>query len=175
MKTIACDLLNETELQGLPEVPNVIFMAGRKFGATGNEALTWAMNTYLPGRIAEKYRNSRIVVFSTGNVYPLTPISHGGATEIHPVEPIGEYAQSCLGRERVFEHASNQFGTPLAILRLNYAIDLRYGILLGHRGKGLLRKTCRCDNGGCQRHLARGRKRSRTACPHTLPKSTDAS
>ena len=130
VETIACDLLNETELQALPDVPNVIFMAGRKFGATGNESLTWAMNTYMPGRVAEKYRNSRIVVFSTGNVYPLTLISHGGATEMHPVEPIGEYAQSCLGRERVFEHASNQFGTALAILRLNYAIDLRYGILL---------------------------------------------
>ncbi len=130
IETISCDLLNETELQGLPDVPNVVFMAGRKFGATGNESLTWAMNTYLPGRVAEKYRNSRIVVFSTGNVYPLTPVSHGGATETHPVEPIGEYAQSCLGRERVFEHASNQFGTPLTILRLNYAIDLRYGILL---------------------------------------------
>ena len=130
IETIASDLLNETELQALPEVPNVIFMAGRKFGATGNESLTWAMNTYLPGRVAEKYRNSRIVVFSTGNVYPLTPVSHGGATETHPVDPIGEYAQSCLGRERVFEHASNQFGTPVAILRLNYAIDLRYGILL---------------------------------------------
>ena len=130
IETIPCDLLNETELQGLPEVPNVIFMAGRKFGSTGNEPLTWAMNTYLPGRVAEKYRNSRIVVFSTGNVYPLTPISHGGATETNPVAPIGEYAQSCLGRERVFEHASNQFGTSLAILRLNYAIDLRYGILL---------------------------------------------
>ena len=130
IETISCDLLNETELQGLPDVPNVVFMAGRKFGATGNEALTWAMNTYMPGRVAEKYRNSRIIVFSTGNVYPLTPISHGGATEMHLVEPIGEYAQSCLGRERVFEHASNQFGTALAILRLNYAIDLRYGILL---------------------------------------------
>ncbi len=130
IETISCDLLNETELQGLPDVPNVIFMAGRKFGATGNEALTWAMNTYLPGRVAEKYRKSRIIVFSTGNVYPLTPISHGGATETHPVAPIGEYAQSCLGRERVFEHTSNQFGTPLVILRLNYAIDLRYGILL---------------------------------------------
>ncbi len=130
VETIACDLLNETELQALPDIPNVIFMAGRKFGSTGNEPLTWAMNTYMPGRVAEKYRNSRIVVFSTGNVYPLTPISHGGATEMHPVESIGEYAQSCLGRERVFEHASNQFGTPLAILRLNYAIDLRYGILL---------------------------------------------
>lgn len=130
IETIPCDLLNETELQALPDVPNVIFMAGRKFGATGNEALTWAMNTYLPGRVAKKYQNSRIVVFSTGNVYPLTPVSHGGATETHPVDPIGEYAQSCLGRERVFEHASNQFGTPLAILRLNYAIDLRYGILM---------------------------------------------
>ena len=130
VETIPCDLLNETELQALPDVPNVIFMAGRKFGATGNEALTWAMNTYLPGRVAEKYQNSRIVVFSTGNVYPLTPVSHGGATETHPVDPIGEYAQSCLGRERVFEHASNQFGTALAVLRLNYAIDLRYGILL---------------------------------------------
>ncbi|MYE89054.1 NAD(P)-dependent oxidoreductase [Candidatus Poribacteria bacterium] len=130
IETIACDLLNETELQALPDVPNVIFMAGRKFGSAGNEPLTWSMNTYMPGRVAEKYRNSRIVVFSTGNVYPLTPISHGGATEMHPVEPIGEYAQSCLGRERVFEHASNQFGTPVAILRLNYAIDLRYGILL---------------------------------------------
>ena len=130
IETLPCDLLDETELQELPDVPNVIFMAGRKFGATGNEALTWVMNTYLPGRVAEKYRNSRIVVFSTGNVYPLTPVSHGGATETHPVNPIGEYAQSCLGRERVFEHASNQFGTPLTILRLNYAIDLRYGILL---------------------------------------------
>ena len=130
IETISCDLLNETELQALPEVPNVIFMAGRKFGATGNESLTWAMNTYMPGRVAEKYRNSRIAVFSTGNVYPLTPISHGGATETHLVEPIGEYAQSCLGRERVFEYAANQFGTPLAILRLNYAIDLRYGILM---------------------------------------------
>ena len=130
IETIACDLLNETELQRLPEVPNVVFMAGRKFGATGNEPLTWAMNTYLPGRVAEKYQNSRIVVFSTGNVYPLTLVSHGGATETHLVDPVGEYAQSCLGRERVFEHAANQFGTPLVILRLNYAIDLRYGILL---------------------------------------------
>ena len=130
IETIACDLLNETELQRLPDIPNVIFMAGRKFGSTGNEPLTWAMNTYLPGRVAEKYRNSRIVIFSTGNVYPLTPVSHGGATETHPVDPIGEYAQSCLGRERVFAHASNQFGTPLVILRLNYAIDLQYGILL---------------------------------------------
>ena len=130
VETIPCDLLNEAALQKLPEVPNVVFMAGRKFGSTGNEARTWAMNTYLPGQIAEKYRNSRIVVFSTGNVYPLTSIVHGGATETHPVNPIGEYAQSCLGRERMFEHFSNRFGTPVVIIRLNYAIDLRYGILL---------------------------------------------
>ena len=130
IETIPCDILDDAELKGLPDIPNVIFMAGRKFGSTGDEPLTWAMNTYLPGRVAEKYRNSRIVVFSTGNVYPLTPVSHGGATETHPADPIGEYAQSCLGRERVFAHFSNRFGTPVTILRLNYAIDLRYGILL---------------------------------------------
>lgn len=130
VETIPCDLLNESVLQQLPDVPNVVFMAGRKFAATGNEPLTWAMNTYLPGRIAEKYRDSRIVVFSTGNVYPLTPVAHGGAVETDAVAPIGEYAQSCLGRERMFEHFSQRFGTRVALIRLNYAIDLRYGILL---------------------------------------------
>ena len=128
--TIIADLLREDNLNDLPEIQNVIFMAGRKFGSTDNEGLTWAMNTYLPGRVAEKYRNSRLVVFSTGNVYPLTQITHGGATESTEVNPIGEYAQSCLGRERIFEHFSAQFGTPMTILRLNYAIELRYGILL---------------------------------------------
>ena len=130
IETIACDLLNEAQLQQLPDVPNVIFMAGRKFGSTGNEALTWAMNTYLPGRVVEKYKRSRIVVFSTGNIYPLTPVPYGGATEATPPDPVGEYAQSCLGRERMFEHFSNQYGTPVSIVRLNYAIGLRYGILL---------------------------------------------
>lgn len=130
IETIPCDLLNEAGLERLPHIPNVIFMAGRKFGSTGDESLTWAMNTYLPGRVAQKYRESRIVVFSTGNVYPLTPIAHGGATETDPVNPIGEYAQSCLGRERMFAYFSERLGTPVAILRLNYAIDLRYGILL---------------------------------------------
>ncbi len=128
--TIIADLLREDNLKDLPDIQNVIFMAGRKFGSTDNEGLTWTMNTYLPGRIAEKYRNSRLVVFSTGNVYPLTQITHGGATESTEVNPIGEYAQSCLGRERIFEHFSAQFGTPMTILRLNYAIELRYGILL---------------------------------------------
>ena len=130
IETIIADLLREDNLRDLPDIQNVIFMAGRKFGSTDKEGLTWAMNTYLPGRVAEKYHNSRLVVFSTGNVYPLTQISHGGATESTEVDPIGEYSQSCLGRERIFEHFSTQFGTPMTILRLNYAIDLRYGILL---------------------------------------------
>ena len=130
IETITADLLSEEHLQNLPDTQNVILMAGRKFGSTGNEHLTWAMNSYMPGRVAEKFRDSRLVVFSTGNVYPLTPVSHGGATESSPVAPIGEYAQSCLSRERICTHFSLQYGTPMAILRLNYAIDLRYGILL---------------------------------------------
>ena len=130
IETIAADLLSEDYLQNLPNIQNVILMAGRKFGSTGNEHLTWAMNSYMPGRVAEKFRDSRLVIFSTGNVYPLTPVSHGGATERLPVAPIGEYAQSCLSRERICTYFSLQYGTPMAILRLNYAIDLRYGILL---------------------------------------------
>ena len=130
IETIAADLLSENHLQNLPDTQNVILMAGRKFGSTDNESLTWAMNSYMPGRVAGKFRNSRLIIFSTGNVYPLTPVSHGGATENSPVAPIGEYAQSCLSRERICTYFSSQFGTPMAILRLNYAIDLRYGILL---------------------------------------------
>lgn len=130
IETIAADLLSENSLQNLPNIENVILMAGRKFGSIGNESLTWAMNGYMPGRVADKFRNSRLVIFSTGNVYPLTPVSYGGATENSPIAPIGEYAQSCLSRERICTYFSSQFGTPMAILRLNYAIDLRYGILL---------------------------------------------
>ena len=130
IETIAADLLSEDCLQNLPDIQNVILMAGRKFGSTGNESLTWAMNSYMPGRVADKFRDSQLVVFSTGNVYPLTPVPHGGATECTPVNPIGEYAQSCLSRERICTYFSAQFGTQMAILRLNYAIDLRYGILL---------------------------------------------
>jgi len=130
VETIVCDLLNDAELQQLPDVKNVIYMAGTKFGTTGKEHFTWAMNTYLPGRVAEKFRNARIVVFSTGNVYPLTPVLYGGATESTPPSPVGEYGQSCLGRERVFEYFSHKYGTPILIYRLNYAIDLRYGVLL---------------------------------------------
>lgn len=130
IETISRDLLDDGALDDLPDAPNVIFMAGRKFGSTGAESLTWGMNTYLPGQVARRYRSARLVVFSTGNVYPLVPVISGGATEDHPVGPIGEYAQSCLGRERIFEHFSERYGTPVTIVRLNYAIDLRYGILL---------------------------------------------
>ncbi|WP_423735406.1 NAD-dependent epimerase/dehydratase family protein [Chitinophaga caseinilytica] len=130
VEAISADLLNEADLAALPDVKNVLYLAGTKFGTTGKEAFTWAMNAYLPGRVAEKYRNSRIVVYSTGNVYPLVPVFSGGADESTPVGPVGEYAQSCLGRERIFEHFSQQYGTELLIYRLNYANDLRYGVLL---------------------------------------------
>jgi nucleoside-diphosphate-sugar epimerase len=114
----------------LPEIPNVIFMAARKFETAGNEHLTWSMNTFLPGLVAERYRNSRIVAFSTGNVYPLRSVSEGGAVESTPVVPVGEYAQSALGRERMFESGSMRWGTPVVLLRLNYAVELRYGVLV---------------------------------------------
>jgi nucleoside-diphosphate-sugar epimerase len=130
IETYQADLLNEDQLQSLPEVENVLYLAGTKFGTTGKESLTWAMNTYLPGRVAEKFKNSRIVVFSTGNVYPLTPVKLGGADESRLPEPIGEYAQSCLGRERMFQYYSSKYNTPLLIYRLNYANDVSYGVLL---------------------------------------------
>jgi nucleoside-diphosphate-sugar epimerase len=130
IETLAVDLLEPSALSKLPDIPNVIFMAARKFGTTGFEDLTWAMNTFLPGLVAERYRASRIVAFSTGNVYPLRHAMQGGAVESTPVAPASEYAQSALGRERMFEYGSRQWGTTVTILRLNYAIDLRYGVLL---------------------------------------------
>jgi nucleoside-diphosphate-sugar epimerase len=130
IETISADLLNEDEIKQLPQAENVIYMAGNKFGTTGNEHFTWAMNTYLPGRVAEHYRNSRIVSFSTGNVYPLTPLAMAGTSEDHPPAPVGEYAQSCLGRERVFTYFSHKYHIPMLHFRLNYAIDMRYGVLL---------------------------------------------
>ncbi len=130
VETISCDLLNDSELQNLPQVENIIYLAGNKFGTIGNEGFTWAMNAYLPGRVSEKFKNSRLVVFSSGNVLPFVPLSSGGATEKTTPEPIGEYAQSCLGRERVFEYFSKTNKTPMLIYRLNYAVDFRYGILL---------------------------------------------
>lgn len=130
IKTISADLLNDDQLQALPDVPNVLYLAGTKFGTVGNEPLTWAMNAYLPGRVANKFKNSRIVVFSTGNVYHLTPVEFGGATEQRLPDPVGEYAQSCLARERLFQYFGSKNNTPLLIFRLNYANDVTYGVLL---------------------------------------------
>lgn len=130
VETLAADLLNEDHLASLPDAPNVIYLAGQKFGTTGKESFTWAMNAYLPGRVAERYRNSRIVAFSTGNVYPFSPVAHGGVAEDQPTGPVGEYGQSCLGRERIFQYFSMRYNIPTLIYRLNYAIDLRYGVLL---------------------------------------------
>jgi len=130
IEILVADLLQPGALSSLPDIPNVIFMAARKFGTTGSEDLTWAMNVHLPGLVAERYRASRIVAFSTGNVYPLRNAMYGGAVESTPPAPESEYAQSALRRERMFEYGSRQWGTPVSILRLNYAIDLRYGVLL---------------------------------------------
>ena len=126
---ISTELLESGALEKLPDVPNVIYMAGRKFGTAGQEYLTWAMNSMLPSRVAERYKNSRIVVFSTGNIYPQTSVISGGATEETAPNPVGEYGMSCLGRERMFEYAAHVFGTKIAMFRLNYAVDLRYGVL----------------------------------------------
>ncbi|WP_276365488.1 NAD-dependent epimerase/dehydratase family protein [Chryseolinea sp. H1M3-3] len=130
IRTYKADLLRDQQLQELPVTRNVLYLAGMKFGTTGKESLTWAMNSYLPGRVAEKFKDSRIVVFSTGNVYPLMPVQSDGATEQEPTGPIGEYAQSCLGRERVFQYFSSLNNTPTLIYRLNYANDVTYGVLL---------------------------------------------
>ncbi|MCB0658062.1 MAG: hypothetical protein KDC57_18075 [Saprospiraceae bacterium] len=130
IETFHMDLLDERQLFELPEADYILYLAGMKFGTTGNEPMTWAMNTYLPGRVAEKYRRSRLVAFSTGNVYPFSSVHSGGATESTIPEPVGEYAQSCLGRERIFQYASQHFGTHVLLYRLNYANDVRYGVLL---------------------------------------------
>jgi nucleoside-diphosphate-sugar epimerase len=127
IEAVSCDLLERDEIARLPDCPNVLFLAGRKFGSTGNMPLTWATNTLIPALVAERYSGSRIVALSSGNVYPLSVVA---ATEQVLPAPVGEYAQSVLGRERVFEYFSNRYGTRVAILRLNYAIDLRYGVLL---------------------------------------------
>ena len=128
--TIKADLLDNAAWDTLPKAKNVLYLAGTKFGTKGNEPFTWAMNTYLPSKVAEYYKDSRIVVFSTGNVYPLTEVYKGGAGEDIRPEPIGEYGQSCLGRERIFQYFSGKYQTPVLIYRLNYANDVKYGVLL---------------------------------------------
>ena len=130
VETIRADLLDRDAVAKLPDAPNVVFMAGQKFGTTGAPAMTWAMNTIVPANCAERYRDARIVAFSTGNVYALTPVASGGSAETDALGPVGEYAASCVGRERVFELYADRHGTRVTIVRLNYAIDLRYGVLV---------------------------------------------
>jgi nucleoside-diphosphate-sugar epimerase len=130
IETIASDLLAPGALEALPDAPNLVYMAARKFGSTGDEGLTWAMNTFLPGLVAQRFPDARIVSFSTGNVYPLTPLNQSAPDESTIPAPVGEYGQSALGRERMFEYFSRCNGTAFTFLRLNYANDLRYGVLL---------------------------------------------
>ena len=127
--TIPCDLMDRSQIEKLPKVRNVIFMAGRKFGTQGSEAVTWAMNVIAPALVAEYFRDSRIVAFSTGCVYPLRTVQQGGCTEDVIPAPIGEYSQSCLGRERIFQYYAQKYHTRLLLFRLNYSVDLRYGVL----------------------------------------------
>lgn len=124
------DLLDPAAVASLPDAALVVFMAGQKFGTASAPSLTWAMNTLVPAHCAARYPAARTVVFSTGNVYPLVAVDGPGAREVDAPAPVGEYAASCLGRERLFEHASVRHGTPVAIVRLNYAVDLRYGVLV---------------------------------------------
>lgn len=130
VEPISCDLLSESAFGALPEVPNVIFMAGTKFGTTGNEPMTWAMNAFLPGLACRRYRTSRIVAFSSGNVYGLVSVSSGGSKETDEPQPVGEYAWSVLGRERVFQYFCLVNRTPGVLIRLNYACEMRYGVLV---------------------------------------------
>jgi hypothetical protein len=130
ISTLAADLLDREELKRLPDVENVIYMAGMKFGSSGNEPLTWAMNCYLPGMVCERFAHSRIAAFSTGNVYGLVPAGGGGSIETDLPNPVGDYAMSCLGRERMFQYCSEVMKIPVALLRLNYAVEMRYGVLL---------------------------------------------
>ncbi len=130
VETITCDLLDRDAVAALPDVANIVFMAGRKFGSTGAEELTWAMNVHVPALVADRCRDARIVSFSTACVYPFVSIlSQGASEDVAPTAPAGEYANSCVGRERIFQHFSNQHGTPGRSIRLSYAIDMRYGVL----------------------------------------------
>ena len=129
VETINCDLLDEAAIKALPKVSNIIFMAGRKFGAEGDLSLTWAMNSHVPALVAQAFATSRIVAFSTGCVYPFVPVDGKGSSEEMAPNPPGEYAQSCVGRERMFEYFSKKHSTPGRLFRLNYAIDMRYGVL----------------------------------------------
>ncbi|MGI5291853.1 NAD-dependent epimerase/dehydratase family protein [Nonomuraea polychroma] len=127
---VAADVADEQALRELPDAPNVVFLVGAKFGTQGREHATWFTNAYLPGRVADRFAGSRIAALSTGNVYPLVPVTSGGSTEDSPTGPVGDYAMSCLGRERVLTHFAEKNRTPMSLIRLNYAVELRYGVLV---------------------------------------------
>ncbi|MCO5071745.1 MAG: NAD-dependent epimerase/dehydratase family protein [Rhizobiaceae bacterium] len=129
IETVECDLLDRSAVEGLEKTANVVFMAGRKFGSAGNQSLTWAMNVHVPALVAEAFAKSRIAAFSTACVYPFVDIAGQGAREDLDLNPPGEYANSCVGRERMFEHFSRTRGTKVSLIRLSYAIDMRYGVL----------------------------------------------
>jgi nucleoside-diphosphate-sugar epimerase len=130
IETYHGDLLDPDFIQGLPKVKNVYFLAGMKFGSEDNLSMTWAVNSFMPALVADYYKESNIVAFSTGCVYPLVSVESGGSLETDAPAPVGEYAQSCLGRERMFEYGSKQHGTKVCMIRLNYSVELRYGVLV---------------------------------------------
>ena len=130
IETIQGDLLDPAFISSLPKVKNIFFLAGMKFGSEENISLTWAVNSFMPALVADHFRASRIVAFSTGCVYPLVSVEKGGSLESDPPLPVGEYAQSCLGRERMFEYGSKKHHTEVCLIRLNYAVELRYGVLV---------------------------------------------
>lgn len=130
VETISGDLLDEAFLKQLPNSANIVYMAGLKFGSTENPSETWAMNVLLPAKVAQRFANSRMVAFSTGNVYPFVPVASGGCVESDLPGPVGEYAQSCLGRERMFQYFSLKNRTAVTLFRLNYASELRYGVIV---------------------------------------------
>ncbi|MBM3833823.1 MAG: NAD-dependent epimerase/dehydratase family protein [Verrucomicrobia bacterium] len=130
IETIACDLLEREAVRKLPDAPNVIYLVGLKFGTQQNPSLTWAVNTLAPSHVCERFANSRIVALSTGNVYPFSSVQSGGSIETDSLTPLGEYANAAVARERLFEYHTRKNKTPLALLRLNYAVELRYGVLL---------------------------------------------
>jgi nucleoside-diphosphate-sugar epimerase len=130
IKTLKADLMKPDNLDQLPDTENLIYLVGMKFGTMDNPSLTWAINALIPANVCQRYPHTRIVALSTGNIYPFVPISSGGATEEVDPHPLGEYANSCLARERVFQYFSQVNGTPVLLVRLNYALDLRYGVLV---------------------------------------------
>jgi len=130
VQTLSCDLMDRQSLDGLPEATSIVYMIGAKFGTTQQPAHTWTINALIPAYVAERYRNAHIVALSSGNVYPLVPVGSGGSQETDPLTPLGEYANSCVARERIFEFFSRRNGTPMVLIRLNYAVELRYGVLV---------------------------------------------